>query len=351
MTWNLNGVIEFETSTIRQESRLLMIEFVRKLPAPIGLLALSAVVGAHHSTSAFYDRSRTAEVEGTVTNLFLRNPHIGITLLVETETGEQQEWQIEGGTYNDLRRRNFDESTIAVGTRIRVVGAASRRGENEIYLRQLFAPDGEVLMRAGLGTRSGSIEPDPEAEAAARGIFRVWVNGGRIHGLRNPLSLTPAALAAKADWDPVTDDPSLRCQAPGMPNANLNPYPIEFVDEGDRIVLRIEEWDAVRTIHLNGEVPADAEPTPLGYSVARWEGKTLVIETSLVDYHLLDDSGTPMSGEVGILERYTLTDDDTRLDYEVIVTDPQYLAEPAVWDAVWAWDSGVQIQPFECTVR
>lgn len=323
----------------------------RWLVTLIGLLALPGIAGAHHSTTAIFDPRRTAEVEGTITDVFLRNPHIGMTLLVESDTGEAEEWQIEGGTYNELVRMNFDESTIAVGTRVRVIGMASRRGANEIYLRQVLSPDGGVIMRAGLDTLSGNTEPDPAAEAAAQGIFRVWVNGGRIHGLRNPLSPTPVAEQARAAWDPLTDDPSLRCQAPGMPNANLNPYPIEFVDEGDRIVLRIEEWDAVRTIHLNGVVPDDVEPTPLGYSIGRWEDKILVIETSHVDYPLLDDSGTPMSSDVRIVERYTLNEDDTRMDYEVIATDPQYLEEPAIWDAVWAWESGVQIRPFECTVR
>ena len=326
-------------------------KFARELTTLIGLLALPCIANAHHSFTAIFDPGQTAEVEGTVTSVFLRNPHIGITLLVETETGGEEEWEIEGGTYNELVRQNFDESTIAPGTRIRAIGMASRRGRNEIYLRRLTTPDGEEIMRAGLGTLSGGTTPDPEAEARAQGIFRVWVNGGRLHRLRNPLSLTPSAEEARGSWDPLADDPSLRCQAPGMPNANLNPYPIEFVDEGDRIILRIEEWDAVRTIHLDGEVSGNAEPTPLGYSVGRWEGKTLVIETSHVDYSLLDDSGTPMSSDVLILERYTLNEDDTRLDYEVIVTDPQYLVEPAVWDAVWAWDSGVQIRPFECTVR
>lgn len=38
----------------------------------------------------------------------------------------------------------------------------------------------------------------------------MWVNGGRLHGLRHPLSLTPAAVATLADFNPVVDDPRLR---------------------------------------------------------------------------------------------------------------------------------------------
>jgi len=328
-----------------------MAELTRKLPVLMGLFALPCVVTAHHSIAAFYDRGQTAEVEGTVTSVFWRNPHIGLTLRVETETGEVQEWEIEGGTFNDLERQNFDPLSVAIGTRVRVMGAPSRRGENAIYLNRVLTAAGEELFGGGLGQRSRGIAPNPSADAIVAGIFKVWVNGGRLYQQRAPLSLTPAALAELADYDPVTDDPSLRCQAPGMPNANLNPYPIQFLDEGHQIILRIEEWDAIRTIHMDAAVPDDVDPTPLGYSTGRWEGETLVIETNHIDYPLLDDSGTPMSSDARILERYRVSDDDMRLDYEVTITDPAYLAEPAIWDAVWVWESGAQIKPFECAVR
>jgi hypothetical protein len=137
-----------------------------------------------------------------------------------------------------------------------------------------------------------------------------------------------------------------------MPNAILNPYPIEFIDDGETISLRIEEWDAVRAIHMNGEADAlNQTPSPLGYSVGRWEGRTLVISTTQIDWPFLDDKGAPQSEDVEIVERFTLSEDETRIDHEIVVTDPQYLAEPAIWDAFWVWKPGVRIRPFECTLR
>ena len=60
---------------------------------------------------------------------------------------------------------------------------------------------------------------------------------------------------------------------PGMPAMMNNPYPIEFVDDGDRILLRLEEWDGRRVIHLNDDVNVDSQPaTPTGYSVGVWKG-------------------------------------------------------------------------------
>ena len=178
-----------------------------------------------------------------------------------------------------------------------------------------------------------------------------WVNGGPIHRLREPLSMTSAAESASAAWDPFSDDPSHRCQPPGMPNAVLNPYPMQFVDQGKQIIQRIEEWDTTRTIHMTAVAAEERPPSPLGYSAGRWEGQTLIVETTQIDYPLLDDSGTPMSAEVRVVEWYTLSENDTRLELELTVTDPPNLAEPAVWEVVWAWGPGVRVRPFECTLR
>ncbi len=137
-----------------------------------------------------------------------------------------------------------------------------------------------------------------------------------------------------------------------MPNANLNPYLIEFIDEGDTIRLRIEEWDAIREIHMSAATASrNQAPSLLGYSVGRWEGQTLVIETTQVDAPYLDDAGTPQSENAEIVERFTLSENDNRLDYEVTVIDPQYLVEPAIWDASWIWRPGVEVLPFECTLQ
>ena len=321
----------------------------------IGLIALvCAPLGAqaHHSIAAFYDRSVTAEVEGVVTAVFWRNPHIGITVLVENEQNEQEEWQLEGGTFNDLMRTGFELESLNIGDRVRAVGGASRRGRNEIYMSSLVLPSGEEISLAGLGASTTTASAAARGETSATSIFRVWSSGGALYQLRAPLALTPSGQAAVAAWDPVTEDPGLRCEAPGMPNAILNPYPIEFIDDGEIIRIRIEEWDAVRAIHMNGEAAALNEtPSHLGYSVGRWEGRTLVIETTQIDWPYLDDKGAPQSENVEIVERFTLSENDTRIDHEIIVTDPQYLAEPAIWDAFWVWKPGVRIRPFECALR
>ena len=102
---------------------------------------------------------------------------------------------------------------------------------------------------------------------------------------------------------------------------------------------------------VSGDIPEDAPVGPLGYSVGRWESETLVIETARVDFPYLDDAGTPMSEDVRMVERFTVSEDGTRLDFEIAVTDPQNLAEPAIWDAYWSWIPGTVVRPFECDLE
>jgi len=337
--------------------------------SPVAVLCLVLVplsAPAHHSVTAFYDRDvEISDVEGIVTSVFWKNPHVGLSLLVENEDGGQDEWQLEGGSVNTLIRRGFRQESVRIGDRVRGAGHPSRRNQHEIFVTNLLLPNGEEIIFTDVDVPLRWTDPSPSSsaaslavettaidETAATGIFRVWSYGGTIHRLRGPLSVTPAALAAKAGWDPLTDDPSLRCEAPGMPNANLNPYPIEFIDDGDAIRLRIEEWDATRVIHMDTDgASADRAESLLGYSVGRWEGRTLRIETTRVDAPYLDDAGTPQSANAQIVERFTLSEDENRLTYEVVVVDPQYLVAPAIWDASWIWRPGTEIMPFECTLR
>ncbi len=337
---------------------------MRSIAATLTVLIFPATVCAHHSTRAFYDREATVEIEGLVAAAFWRNPHVGLTLIVEDEQGATQEWELEGGAMNTLQRRGFSGESVKLGDHVRAAGAPSRRSRRAIFVTHLLLPNGEEILLTDrpeplrwTGHPERSHRTSVSSVLAARngedgnGIFRVWSADGRYQ-LRAPLVLTSAARAAQESWDPLTDDPSLRCEAPGMPNAILNPYPIEFIDEGDRIRLRIEEWDAVRVIHMSAEEPLrNVRLSRLGYSQGLWKGRTLVVGTSRINGPYLDDSGAPQSEDVEIVERFSLSADETRLDYEVAVTDHENLVEPAIWEAAWIWEPGAEIKPFECTLR
>jgi len=125
-----------------------------------------------------------------------------------------------------------------------------------------------------------------------------------------------------------------------------NPYPVQFIDRGETIVFLLEEWDGERTIFMNGAgVPAQPY---MGLSVGRWEGETLVVRTTDIDWRFIDDLGTPMSEDVVIDERFWLNDDGTDLLWEATITDPTNFTQPVVMEASWTWLPGKEIRPFNC---
>jgi hypothetical protein len=184
------------------------------------------------------------------------------------------------------------------------------------------------------------------------GIFRVWTPRGRPPALAaDQLPLTVEARASLAEYDALTDDPALRCEPPGMPVMLDTPYPVAFIDQGDRILVRYEEWDAQRTIWMRaGGGPELQEHALRGISFGRWEGESLAVFTLYIDYPYFDDLGTPQSRDVTVLERYRPGADWSRLDWEVTVTDAASFTESVTRIGYYAWEPGEAIKPFECTL-
>ena len=325
----------------------------------LSFFACPSFLTAHHSVTAFFDRATIIEVEGTITEIFWRNPHVFLTLEVIGEGGVTENWELEAGTTNTLMRRGITSNSLGLGDQIKAAGAESRRGEPAIFISNLLLPNGtEVIVSDRDATLRWTTEGtsyqdlDVSDQLSGQGIFKVW--GHReLYRLRNPLVLTPLAQDLKAEFNPRTDDPGLRCIPPGMPNAVLNPYPMEFIERDDRIIQRIEEWDATRIIYMGGGVttPEQFQPDHLGYSVGRFEENSLIIETSQINFPFLDGDGTPMGPNAKIRESYTLSEDESSLFYEVLVEDSDNLLEPAIWEVIWTHRPGVNIMPFECTLR
>ncbi|HSG63479.1 MAG TPA: DUF6152 family protein, partial [Gammaproteobacteria bacterium] len=276
-----------------------------------------------------------------------------------SESGVRETWTAESGSPNSLQRIGIGRDVVAVGDRITLMGALSRQGLPAMAAYTMTLADGtEIPLWPQRAVEIGrDVRPAPFSSAAvaagereARGIFRVWSRtGGALQG---ELRLTDPARAARQAWDPLVDDPALRCEAPGMPTMMNNPYPIQFVDEGDVIRLRLEEWDGERVIDMRPDATADDKPASMtGYSVGRWEGQTLVVTTTRISDPYFDDLGTPQSTQSRIVERFTLADNESRLDYTAIVADPGTFTEPATLTGSWEWVPGEQIKPFNCSLR
>ena len=323
------------------------------------LLSLSGNVSAHHGVRVAYDTNNLGSIEGEVISVFWRNPHIIVTIGRTLEGGQSEIWKAEAGSVNSLERIGIGRDIVQIGDHVVLLGALSRQGLTTMaaYTMTLADGDREVPLWPQRAAEIGrNITATPISSAAAetsereaRGIFRIWSRTGT--GLESNLSFTPEVLAAREGWDPLADDPALRCIPPGMPAMMNNPYPIEFVENGDRIILRLEEWDGVRTIHLSSDVFAENQiASSVGYSIGRWEGSTLIVTTTRISEPYFDDLGTPQGKSVEVVERFILNDDEDRLDYRVVITDPVTFTEPATLGGFWYWNPGEEIKPFQCAL-
>ncbi len=327
------------------------------------LATLPISTSGHHSMSEF-DRSVDAVIEGVVSRVSWRNPHILLEVTTTDDSGAEAVWNLEGSAVSAQRRRGVTVGLVEVGDEVRVAGWPSTRRDRYIQINHVLLPDGVELLvgrireprwsDTAIGDETWVVDADKVAAATGDGIFRVWSQGSQAWYFtgRSDYRLTEYAAAVAAEWDDIVDNPLLECMAPGMPGLMGNPYPMEFVQVGDNIELRFEEFDALRTIHL-GDV-ADAGDMPLshlGYSVGHWEGETLVVSTSRVSWPYFDRVGAPQTEAVAIHERFTAVDDGHRLQYLLTVTEPDTLVEPFVWDAYFTWKRGEEVNRYECTLE
>lgn len=325
------------------------------LPAALLVLVLPLGTHAHHSFAAHFHMDNFVEVQGRVTEVDWVNPHIRI--YVEDADGET--WEVEAGPVNLLSRMGIDRNTFGIGETIRARGNPGRRNAQALWVSNILLADNTEILAApgsepywgaeGVGDASAFFDAGELALPASgdNSLFRVW--SPLIQQFPRPRGepvLTDAGEAAQSrygiDAQAVED-----CEVPGMPFAMMSPYPIELVDRGDRIAIRGEAYDLERVAWLEPPETASA-PSPLGHSVARIDGDTLVIETTRIDYHSYGDLGPAQSDQSHVVERFTLSDDGLELAYEITVTDPVMLAEPWLWGGTFVSRGDSQLREWNC---
>jgi hypothetical protein len=329
--------------------------------------AIPVTVTAHHSVAGFFDPGTQVEIEGTVSVARWRNPHTVFEVEVTSPSGETTTWKIESGALGILRSRGLAREFVQVGDTVRIMGDASLRFDNEMFARNMLLSSGkEVMLTAGsspyFSVREGGgvleASYDEEVTAAARrsadGIFRVWSTnlevrprvGGRLfHG---DYPLTSEAESIRATYD-AGAEVLLGCTEWSMPRLMSNPLPMEFAREGDTILQRFEEDDNVRVIHMaEGSSAGRQAQSALGYSAGRWDGDSLVIETSGIAPERLDNLGTPFGARLHLMERFTPVDGGARLNYSLTVSDPDFFTETFTLQRSWEWRPEMVVGRYDC---
>jgi hypothetical protein len=155
--------------------------------------------------------------------------------------------------------------------------------------------------------------------------------------------------------------PGAYCVGTGMPGSMLGsgPYPMEIIQRPEQVTVIYEAHTEVRRLFVGDRAaeidPMDVFPERDGFSVAHWEGDTLVVNTD----HLVEqvDTRYPHSDQAKVVERYSLSTEDVGegeppkrvLTAEMTMTDPVFLTEPYVTTKKWQHAPQGRLLNYECT--
>ncbi len=175
-------------------------------------------------------------------------------------------------------------------------------------------------------------------------LVGVWDGGPRVRRINGPnMPWTPdnfpvlneRAVAYQGIFDEAIG-PKYDCVPSTPPALQYDPYFMEVVQWPDRVIFRYEKDDQIRTAWLDGRQPTPNDYTVQGFSVGRYEGDALLVETTLFTFDVsgFDDyNAIPSSQLKKVTERYWREGDELRLT--LTVEDPLFLREPAAYTTRW----------------
>ena len=291
--------------------------------AALGLLAPSlAAAQPPAPPRTGYQPPRTADghpdLQGVWTNAAVtrleRNPRYGDHLVLT----EAEARKIEARTQAQIDLGNRPTDSNAKVTDL-PADCSGGRGTDCNY-NAAWTDPGSVVMRVNGQPRNGFITSTPDGRVPMRKDVSVNRFGAR-----------PLKPGAGASDNPETRALGERCllsfgnssgpvMLPGLYN---NTY--QFVQTKDQVVIDVEMVHDARIVRLNTRqhLPASVRPW-MGDSIGRWEGDTLVIETT--NFHP-EQVFRGASEHLKVTERLTLVGKD-RLHYAFWVEDPTVFSEP-----------------------
>jgi len=145
-----------------------------------------------------------------------------------------------------------------------------------------------------------------------------------------PLQPWAADLIKKRRADNQKDNPDALCLPMGFMQFHTHGQPRKMVQTPGLIVIMYEPNYGLRQVFMDGRPLPNNDPQPwwYGYSIGKWEGETLVVETiGLRDGGWLDIWGTPFTDAAKITERFRRPTFGT-LEIDITIDDPKAYTKP-----------------------
>ncbi len=125
------------------------------------------------------------------------------------------------------------------------------------------------------------------------------------------------------------EESDANCLPQGVPKIDAAPAPYKFINMPTGIAILYEAFTQWRQIFTDGRpLPKDPNPTWFGYSIGRWEGDTLVVDTTGFNGKAwLDQVGHPSTDALHVTERIT-RHSVGEMELRITIDDPKAYTKP-----------------------
>jgi Family of unknown function (DUF6152) len=302
------------------------------------VVALAAPALAHHSAAA-YDTQKEVTITGTVSQYRFGNPHVYMTLQVKKPDGSTGAVEVEAGAASVLNGLGFRKDSVAAGDVVTIVGNPSRNNPDKAVLGKDLRKQDGTYYPLNIASRSVYAADNAAATSIAgtwfppRTEFNAFLGGTRNWEVTEK---GKAAMAANRDPKATTQKD---CIPIGAPAVMFYPVADTITVQRDRVLMKVDWMESDRVVYLDGRKHPPAGETFLhGHSVGRWEGDTLVVETTNFKEHPMGlSTSLPSSTQKRLTERFSLSPDHKNLLYSGVIEDPVYLARPVEWSGKWEY--------------
>jgi hypothetical protein len=179
--------------------------------------------------------------------------------------------------------------------------------------------------------------PDFTGVWAMKFVEYVHMDDGKLPPMRPEAMARYQQRVAKLQAGEQLPDSTVACLPHGMPRIMYTPYPVQILQKDDVVGFMFEVNHNARLAYFGEKPPEDPDPTYMGYSIAHWEGDTLVIETTgLNDKIQVDRAGLPQSPKTRLVEHMRLLEGGKRLEEKITVIDDTLYTAPWSFTVTYA---------------
>jgi len=120
----------------------------RALTLSLSLAGVSTL-SAHHTATNVYDPAKLVTVQGVVSELDWKQPHVIIHLDVKAEDGHFVRWDVEAQNPRAVLRNGLQQDAVRPGTAISSTGCLARDGSQKMYAKNIVLSDGTTIVNGG----------------------------------------------------------------------------------------------------------------------------------------------------------------------------------------------------------